>query len=288
MSFFNFRRGSSSAPQPPGAGQPETMDAIRKRAKHRLIGAAVLVLIGVVGFPLLFDAQPRPVAVDIPIEIPGKNSVKPLTLPAKPDALSSAPNKPASQAVAAKPEKTEKTEKTDKVAAAASLGSQEEIVTDKKPEAQLKPAPAAIKKEAEKVAKAEPATASKPEPKPEAKPEPKAEAKPETKPVAKVDDGARAKALLDGQSATAPKPAAADAADQRLVVQVGAFADADKAKEVRQKLEKAGLKTYTQVAQTKDGERTRVRVGPFASKADAEKAASKIKSLDLPAAILTL
>ena len=262
------------------------MDAIRKRAKHRLIGAAVLVLIGVVGFPLLFDAQPRPVAVDIPIEIPGKNSVKPLTLPAKPDALSSAPNKPASQAVAAKPEKTEKTEKTDKVTAAASLGSQEEIVTDKKPEAQLKPAPAAIKKEAEKVAKAESATPSKLEPKP--KLEPKAETKPETKPVAKVDDGARAKALLDGQSAAAPKPAAADAADQRLVVQVGAFADADKAKEVRQKLEKAGLKTYTQVAQTKDGERTRVRVGPFASKADAEKAASKIKSLDLPAAILTL
>ena len=187
-----------------------------------------------------------------------------------------------------KTDKTEKTEKTDKVTAAASLGSQEEIVTDKKPEAQLKLAPAAIKKEAEKVAKAEPATALKPEPKPEAKPEPKAETKPETKPVAKVDDGARAKALLDGQSAATPKPAGVDAADQRLVVQVGAFADADKAKEVRQKLEKAGLKTYTQVAQTKDGERTRVRVGPFASKADAEKAASKIKSLDLPAAILTL
>ena len=42
------------------------------------------------------------------------------------------------------------------------------------------------------------------------------------------------------------------------------------------------------MADTKDGKRTRVRVGPFATKADAEKAASKIKSLDLPAAILTL
>jgi DedD protein len=29
---------------------------VRKRAKHRLIGAAVLVLVGVVGFPLLFDS----------------------------------------------------------------------------------------------------------------------------------------------------------------------------------------------------------------------------------------
>ena len=73
-----------------------------------------------------------------------------------------------------------------------------------------------------------------------------------------------------------------------MVVQVGAFADADKAREVRQKLEKAGLKTYTQVAETKDGKRIRVRVGPFATKAEADKAASKIKTLDLPAAILTL
>ena len=71
-------------------------------------------------------------------------------------------------------------------------------------------------------------------------------------------------------------------------MQVGAFADAAKAKEVRMKLERAGLKTYTQAVETADGTRTRVRVGPFGSKAEADKAASKIKTLDLPAAILTL
>ena len=73
-----------------------------------------------------------------------------------------------------------------------------------------------------------------------------------------------------------------------MVVQVGAFADAAKATEARVRLEKAGLKTYTQVADTKDGKRTRVRVGPFASKAEAEQAAGKIKSLGLSAAVLTL
>ena len=52
--------------------------------------------------------------------------------------------------------------------------------------------------------------------------------------------------------------------------------------------EKAGLKTYTQVADTKDGKRIRVRVGPYTTKAEADKAASKIKTLDLPAAVLTL
>uniref|UniRef100_UPI0025E7261E SPOR domain-containing protein n=1 Tax=Rhodoferax sp. UBA5149 TaxID=1947379 RepID=UPI0025E7261E len=79
-----------------------------------------------------------------------------------------------------------------------------------------------------------------------------------------------------------------DASEGRFVVQVGAFADVARAREVRLKVEHAGLKTYTQVADTKDGRRVRVRVGPFADKAEADKAAAKIKKLDLPAAILTL
>ncbi len=247
------------------------MDVVRKRARHRLIGAAVLVLAGVVGFPLLFDTQPRPIAIDIPIEIPGKNTVKPLAMPGKPDAAKVAALPATAPAVVAPSASAGNAPAQDKVAAASSLGATEEIVTDKKP-APVPPAPPVVKKEADPVVK----------------PEPKVAAKPEAKPEAKSDDGARAKALLNGQAATTAAASAAAPAEGRMVVQVGAFADADKAKEVRQKLEKAGLKTYTQVAETKDGKRIRVRVGPFASKAEADKAASKIKTLDLPAAILTL
>lgn len=262
MPFFNFRRASSTTPNA-AAAQPESMEVIRLRAKHRLIGAAVLVLVGVVGFPLLFDTQPRPIAIDIPIEIPGKNTVKPLVMPARPE--------PAKEVATPAPAPAQ-----EKVVTASSLSAKEEIVTDKKA-APAAPVASAPKKEAE--------PAVKPDAKVAPKPEPKVEAKPEAKPAPKADDGARAKALLDGQ-AVAAAPAASGA--ERLVVQVGAFADADKAQEVRLKLEKAGLKTYTQVAETKDGKRIRVRVGPFASKAEAEKAASKIKTLDLPASILTL
>jgi DedD protein len=57
---------------------------------------------------------------------------------------------------------------------------------------------------------------------------------------------------------------------------------------VRLKLERAGLKTYTHVAETPDGKRIRVRLGPFASKSEAEKAAVRVKALGLPAAVLTL
>ena len=288
MPFFNFRRASSTSPNAAGSAHPESMEVIRKRAKHRLIGAAVLVLAGVVGFPLLFDTQPRPIAVDIPIEIPGKNTVKPLALPNKPEAAkdASARTRTPSSASTTTASAPTPTPLPDKVATASSLSAKEEMVIDKRPPSANPIAPAG-KKDADSSIKPDSKLAARPEPKAEAKPDAKLQARPdvkaEPKPVAKPEDGARAKALLDGQAAAAAVPAA-----ERLVVQVGAFAEGDKAQEVRFKLERAGLKTYTQVAETKDGKRIRVRVGPFASKADAEKAASKIKSLDLPAAILTL
>ena len=62
----------------------------------------------------------------------------------------------------------------------------------------------------------------------------------------------------------------------------------DKAREVRLKLERAGIKTYTQVVETADGKRIRVRVGPFQGRAEADKAAAKIKALNLPVSILQL
>ena len=71
MAFFKFRKvATHSRPRLPR--RPQSVEVMRRRAKHRLIGAAVLVLLGVIGFPLLFDTQPRPIAVDIPIEIPGQ------------------------------------------------------------------------------------------------------------------------------------------------------------------------------------------------------------------------
>ncbi|MHB1200330.1 MAG: SPOR domain-containing protein [Polaromonas sp.] len=267
MSFFNFRRGgSSTAPAAGPAAQTESVEVMRKRARHRLIGAAVLVLLGVVGFPLLFDTQPRPIAVDIPIEIPGKGTVKPLADPAP-----AATTAPASVSGASP---------AGKVAPTASLASREEILPSKQSPTLVEQVPEAAKNE------------TRPAPEPDQKPDLNATAKVQAKPAsgesAGGNEAARASALLNGKSAPAAGVAAGAGAESRLVVQVGAFADAAKAREVRARLEKAGLKTYTQVVETKEGARTRVRVGPFASRADAEKAASKIKALELPTAILTL
>lgn len=119
-----------------------------------------------------------------------------------------------------------------------------------------------------------------------------AERKPaEPKAVAKApDDAARALALLEGRPQQQDKPASDDksAAKGRHVVQVGAFVDPALAQEARMKLERAGLTTYTQIGNTPDGPRTRVRLGPFATRAEADKAAAKARAQGLSAAILTL
>ena len=253
MALFKLRK---KVDEPKAAAAPaESIEAVRRRARHRLIGAAVLVLAGVIGFPLLFDTQPRPVAVDIPIEIPDRNQARPLAQPSSPAPVSSGKVTPLpAPAVAVAPP-----------------------VVESKPEAPVAPArPEARPAGTEKPVKSEPAAEKKVE-KVE-KVEPRAEPAPEVKVAA--TESAKARALLEGKSV--------DASGVRYVVQVGAFAERDKAQLAQQKLERAGLKNYTNVADTKDGKRIRVRAGPFTSRAEADKAAEKIKGLDLPAAVLTL
>jgi DedD protein len=250
MALFKSRK--KKVDEPVAAASPaESIEVMRRRARHRLIGAVVLVLVGVVGFPLLFDTQPRPVAVDIPIQIPDRNKVKPL------------PPLPAEPAVAGKV--TQAPAPVEPAPAAAPAVAKAEPAPAPAP-VEAKPAPA------EKVAKAEPPVEKKVDAKPEA----------QARPESKGAEAAKAKALLEGKSVDT------GAAGARYVVQVGAFAEKDKARQAQQKLEKAGLKNYTNVAETKNGARIRVRAGPFASKAEADEAAQKIKGLDLPAAILTL
>jgi len=261
VAFFKFRKNGAEQSGPTPA--PESLDVLRKRARHRLIGASTLVLLGVVGFPLLFDSQPRPVAVDIAIDIPDKAKAPALTpSPASAAAASAAPKASDAASVAG-------------VAAVSTLAIKAAAPASA-PASTLAPLPPPETK-----------ASAKSEPKALAMPEPKVTAKPEAKPAVKADEkvqsSGKAQALLDGKDAAKPAAAA-----KRYAVQVGAFADDKKAHEVRTTLEKAGIKTYTQVLTTADGKRTRVRVGPWENKAEADKAAEKIKKLNLSASVLEL
>ena len=263
MAFFKFRLPGQATSEPQGntSNTPaESVDAMRRRARHRLIGASVLVVLGVVGFPLLFDTQPRPVSVDIAVDIPDRASAKPLVDTSTPKPLS----------------------------ASAGLDAKEEVVPDAKPEvkAEAKPEPKVeakpdVKPETAMAAAAGAAAVAAVVPKAETKPEPaKADAKPAAKPETKTTE-----AKADVKPA---KPSESKDTGARFVVQAGSFSDEAKLRETRSKLEKAGITTYTQVIEGKDGRRVRVRVGPFTSRDEADKVARKIKQLSLQPQVLTL
>jgi DedD protein len=227
------RKTSPAAPQ---AG--DEVQRARTRARQRLIGAVVLLGIGIVGFPLLFETHPRPIPVDLPISIANKDKVAPLALP---------------------PARTPQTAASDVPpgARAASASAAAAVITE-------------AASDAGREVVAAPQTALAPQPARKAE-------------VAPLPARAEAKA-----PAAREESHSAPAGEARFVLQVGAYAEASSAREARQRVEKLGLKTYTQVVETSAGSRIRVRVGPFGSRDEADRAAGKLKSAGLPVALLTL
>lgn len=246
LSFF--KRQPSAAREP--ADPAEAVQRARTTARRRLIGAVVLLGVGVIGFPLLFETQPRPIPVDIAIDIPRKEGAAPLEVP------------PARSPARAVPPPAEP--------------SAEAVLTERAADAgrEVPPAPTPARPAEPERKPAAEAPAPPPAPKPAPAPAPT------PAPPAPREDAQRARALLEGK---ASEPAAG-----RFVVQVGAFADPAAVREARAKVEKLGLKTYTQVVDTSSGKRTRVRVGPFGSRDEADKASARIRSAGLAPAVLTL
>lgn len=262
LSFF--RRDKPAAAANADAG--DAVQAARTRARHRLIGAAVLVIAGVIGFPLVFETQPRPIALDIPIEIPRRDGAPPLAMPA--------PRVAAAPAAASKPVAAPR----DDIVTESRADAGRDVAAASAPAVTTStPRPASAAEPARRAAETKPVEAARPEAKPA-----------EAKPAVAAADATRAQALLEGKD-TKPGAKRDDAKEGgRFVVQVGAFADAAAAKEMRTKAEKLGLKTYTQVVDTASGSRTRVRLGPFASREEADKAQARAKEGGLNAVVLTL
>jgi DedD protein len=223
------KRPRSAAPAVPP--DDVAIAAARTQARRRLVGALVLLALGVIGFPLLFETQPRPLPQDTPIVVAAD------ALRAAPAATSPAPARPL-------------------------------------PVTQALPADAGVEPvvpASAPVAAATPKAASAPPPPPAIKPPVAVAALP--KPAA---------------SAPRPPPAAATPATGRWVVQVGAYNDAERLKAARAKLQKLGYASYTQDVDSATGRRTRVRVGPFNTRAEADAVAARVKTVGLQTAVLAL
>jgi DedD protein len=240
-SFFKRKVPKPAVPAAPDptADDAGSVQAARTRARRRLIGAVVLLAIGVIGFPMLFETQPRPLPGDIPIELPRRegqpapSSLLPREPPAPPDLPRAADPPPAAVTSAS---------------------------------AVLAEAPA-------------------PAPPPALPAERRGGDNPPASPPAV---SAQAKAAAARPASADAASAAGEAKATRFVVQVGAYTDAGTLRDVRAKVEKLGLKTYTQSIETDAGKRTRVRVGPFATRQEAEGASGKLKAAGLPGNVLVL
>lgn len=58
-----------------------------------------------------------------------------------------------------------------------------------------------------------------------------------------------------------------------------------KADELQNRLKQAGIKSYSQKISTRDGERYRVRVGPFGSRDEADKMRARLSKMGLSASV---
>jgi len=253
---FPFLRSktASTDDRPAPAAEPGSVQTARIHARRRLAGALVLLLVGVAVFPVLFETQPRPIAVDTPIVMPTRDTAPAARGSAAPAPVNVLPADAGIEGPAALP---------------ASAASEPVPTRLAQVQAQV---------QADALA-APPTVASAPK---AARP-----VVPAAKPAAaasRPDDGARARALLEARTA-ASAPAAASL---RFVVQAGAYSEPGALREARQKVEKLGLKTYTQVIESDSGKRTRVRVGPFATRQEAEAVAAKVKAAGVQASVLAL
>lgn len=118
----------------------------------------------------------------------------------------------------------------------------------------------------------EPAVAPKPEPAPKVEP-PKSEVKPDTKSAETL----RAERILAGGDM--PKAETPKSDSGQWVLQLGAYAEQGNVKVLQGKIKELGYPSYTEKVSTPQGERIRVRAGPFSSKAAAEKAQGRLKQI---------
>ncbi|BDI05218.1 SPOR domain-containing protein [Sphaerotilus microaerophilus] len=319
MRFLSFLRRSPDAQPPARRGgpvqDPVSVEGLRARTRRRLIGAAVLVALAVLLLPVVFESAPRPVSDQVAIQMPPRETAAttiemagprpgsagatapallPLPTPAAVPALpvprvvspssSAAMREPAPAASRALALAPSPPARLASAAVAARPTPARAPATDGKAATRIDRTEKSER--ADKVARGEPADRSAAAAKP-AKP-PVVVKEDKTARADKADRPARSERkeapdkAPDKATAATKKPA-----DARVWVQVGAYAEPGTVKTVRQRVDKLGLKSQEQAVQTSAGQRTRVRLGPFASREEADRAAAKLRANGLGASVVS-
>lgn len=247
---------------------------LRKRARRRLVGAIVLVLVATTVLWNVLDALPEQEMKPEQVEISGLPASAPVPAPvAAPPVAASAPQEtdilatlPPEDSVLAPPPAAEASRPQAAVpivAPAVAPAAQAKVV----PPVEAKPV-------APKPAEPKPVT-------------PKAADKKPEPVVAEKKSAPDPMAILEGREAAAPRAATTAATAEKYQVQLAALSDPDKISALKQRLSSAGVAARFSKAQTSKGEVTRVRVGPFGSRAEADAALRKLERAGVSGIIVT-
>jgi len=245
------------------------VDELKRRARRRLVGAIVLALAAAVILPLLLESEPKPFGDDISIQIPPVDSGKFVSgLSPGQTAMDKAKSdgKPSSKAGSTTPVPGESTPAAVPPSRP-NLAEAEQRVLGQPPSANP---PATVR-----------ATTATQPPDAKATVESKPIAPPEPKPDQNTRDKNEGKALLKTE------PQGASSGSDGFVVQLAAFADIKAARELAAHLKKAGFPGYTEPLATNQGTMQRVRVGPYASREEADAALANLKAAGYNNAIVS-
>ncbi|WP_269533312.1 SPOR domain-containing protein [Chitinimonas sp. BJYL2] len=236
----------------------EELTVLRKRARRRLVGAVALVFMALIALWTVMDDRPPQSLVNQSVDIvsssPGLSSTVPAATKPQTQPLPAMTVPEASSVVPVDP------------APAVPAPQPEPASAQPLNPPPVQPAPIADK----------PATAKPDAAKPVSKPKP-------------IVDPAR---ILDGMDEEPAKPAAkpavkaADTGGERYFVQLGAFADKDKAMGLVSKARQAGVSIQTETVNTDKGALTRLRAGPFAQREAAEKVRGKLAAAGVTSTVV--
>lgn len=222
---------------------------LKKRARRRLVGAITLALLAVVVLPMVMDQEPvsenQDIQIRIPSQEPGAHNVVSRI-------ATGTPQPPADDAA------------TEDEASADSETTVE--TPPSHPSAPAAGKPVAPQVQAETKHAASPAAATPPA---------------AAKPAAGVDssgakDGAKGTAT---DQAAERKRAMSLLNEEQWIIQLGAYQNQATVRGLQAKLKDLGYASYTEKIDTPKGPSTRVRCGPFPSRAAAEQAHAKLKKI---------
>jgi DedD protein len=222
-----------------------TEDPDRQRARHRLIGAAVLVLIAVVGLPRILDSKPKTISNDIAVNI-----VTSLPLVG---AVGSAPG--STSANSASPVLT--------APAVAAVTPPTPAVTESAAETKLAPVKNLGLAAGEEVVKPSATTSA-------------------SSATAPATPASPAATTPPASTLGTNSPTETKATGSKFVIQIGAFASEERTKGWITKLKEQKIPNYVLNKTNPEGVKLYVlRAGPFTDKEAAELAEKKIKAMGL-------